>query len=241
MKKGYFYLIALLLGVILLCGCSGNIDTDTASNTGTEPDTETESATDSDSDLVDKTETSTENESSSTETNGENDSNDKKTDTNDDSATDTSKDTEKPEVPSKNTQTVTWQFNYDYGFHHESTATLLVDYSKLVYGFENVTIPDDIVAGDTITIEYTGDMYILESYPGRTELYGEVVSYSFKYASVTKEVLTASTIDRIRAEYDIKDEYVIINRGGEYKTLEECTGRYIYLVTDQKRVKEQKR
>ena len=250
MKKGYFYLIALLLGVILLCGCSGNIDTDTASNTGTEPDTETESATDSDSDLATETETSTENESSSTETStenesssnetsSENDSSDKATDTNDDSATDTSKDTEKPEVPSKNTQTVTWQFNYDYGFHHENSATLLVDYSKLVYGFENVTIPDDIVAGDTITVEYTGDMYTLESYPGRTELYGEVVSYSFKYASVTKEVLTARTIDRIRAEYDIKDEYVIINRGGEYKTLEECTGRYIYLVTDQKRVKEQ--
>ena len=164
MKKGYFYLIALLLGVILLCGCSGNIDTDTASNTGTEPDTETESATDSDSDLATETETSTENESSSTETStenesssnetsSENDSSDKATDTNDDSATDTSKDTEKPEVPSKNTQTVTWQFNYDYGFHHENSATLLVDYSKLVYGFENVTIPDDIVAGDTITVE----------------------------------------------------------------------------------------
>ncbi|MBQ8546744.1 MAG: hypothetical protein IJ437_07390 [Clostridia bacterium] len=212
-----------------------NTDTEEASDTSketskdseTDTETNTDTATDASTDIETDTKTNT------------NTTTDTSTDTATDTSTDTSTETEMPSTPSENTQTITWQFNYDYGFHEENLATLLVDYSKLTHGFENVTIPDDIVAGDTITIEYTGDMYTLEIYPGITELYGEVISYSFKYASVTKDVLTASTIDRIRAEYDIKDEYVIINRGGEYKTLEECMGRYIYLVTDQKRAKEQ--
>ncbi|MBE6663507.1 MAG: hypothetical protein E7602_03270 [Ruminococcaceae bacterium] len=156
-----------------------------------------------------------------------------------DTSTDTSTEIENPKTPSENTQTVTWQFNYDYGFHHENSATLLIDYGRLIHGFENVIIPDDIVAGDSITIEYTGGISIAESYPSGIYLHdGEVISYSFKYASVVPFSLTKTSIERLREEYDIAEEYVIVDRSGKYQTLEESIGKTIYLVTDQKKVSE---
>ena len=156
---------------------SEDSETDTETNTDTATDASTDTATDTETNTATDTEINTD-----TTTNTSTDTTtDTSTDTATDISTDTETETEIPNTPSENTQTITCQFNYDYGFHKESLATLLVDYSKLIYGFESVIIPDDIVAGDTITIEYTGDMYTLESYPGITELYGEVISYSFKY------------------------------------------------------------
>ncbi len=150
----------------------------------------------------------------------------------------------KPEPDPQEVHTSSFQFNYRYGEYFvgevgNPNAELLVNNARLGKGFENVEIPQDIVSGDAISIEYTGEIEILESYPSVINLNGELVSYSFKYASVVKDILTLSTLDRIMTEYDIKDEYIIINRNGEFKALEDCTGRYIYLVTDPQRLKEQ--
>ena len=129
--------------------------------------------------------------------------------------------------------TETWKFNYDYGFHQEGTVTLLVDYSKLFGGFENVVIPDNIVAGDTITIEYTGKWETAESYPGSTYLYGEVISYSFSYANVICLKGEEASPEKIRSEYNIKHNYVILNREGEFILLDDYKGDEIYLVLEQ--------
>lgn len=140
---------------------------------------------------------------------------------------------------------ISWQFNYDYGFHRENIVTLLVASSKLMTGFENVTIPDDIVAGDIINIEYTGKILTELSYPGSTSLYnGEVKSYSFTYANVIHlegEEL-ALQMPNIKLIYDFSDSYVILDRSGKYVSLDEYEGDELYLVTDQEKyekIKEQ--
>ena len=148
-----------------------------------------------------------------------------------------------PKDPTEKVNTVTWQFNYDYGDwiitpapSYEPRADLLVDYGNLGRGFDGVVIPDDIVAGDTITIEYTGEITILESYPARIQLDGEVKSYSFGYAEVTHYEGEDFSIEHIKACYDYKDAYVILDRSGRYVKLDEYTGNEIYLVTDQKKL-----
>ena len=141
-----------------------------------------------------------------------------------------------PDVPTEKINTVTWQFTYDYGFHHTDVVTLLVDYGYLRGDFEWIVIPNDIVAGDTITINYTGDYIIQETYPGKIMLDGEVISYSFSYANVIAmraESLTAEML----LEYDAPNNYIILDRGGRYTTLDKYEGDVVYLVEDQRTVR----
>ena len=138
--------------------------------------------------------------------------------------------------PSKPTKTVTWQFTYDYGFHHKDEVTLLVDYGYLGGDFNWIRIPNDIVAGDTITIEYTGDYIVQETYPSNIGLDGEVISYSFSYSrviSVSIEDLTGETL----LDYDAPNNYVILDRSGRYTTLDKYEGDTVYLVEDQRTVR----
>ena len=139
-------------------------------------------------------------------------------------------DSDKTVEPEKQIHTSTWKFNYDY---EGSSVRLLVGFSILSSGFENVVIPDSIVAGDTITIEYTGKRVTEESYPGRTSLYGELISYSFSYANVICLMGEQATTENLKAEYDFKHEYVILNREGEYVLFDEYEGNEIYLVLEQ--------
>ncbi len=145
-----------------------------------------------------------------------------------------------PTEPTEKTHTATYQFNYSY-YHVFETATneplayLLFEHSRLGIGFDNIVIPDDITAGDTITIEYTGETEHLESYPGTINLRnGEVKSYSFGYAEVTHLEGSDFSIEKIKACYDYKNAYVILDRSGRFVKLDEYTGTEIYLVTDQK-------
>ena len=134
--------------------------------------------------------------------------------------------------PSKPTKTVTWQFTYDYGFHHKDEVTLLVDYGYLGGDFNWIRIPNDIVAGDTITIEYTGDYIVLETYPSNIGLDGEVISYSFSYSrviSVSIEDLTGETL----LDYDAPNNYIILDRSGRFTTLDKYDGDMVYLVEKQ--------
>lgn len=47
---------------------------------------------------------------------------------------------------------------YDYGFHQPGKATLLMDGST-------VFVDEALIAGDVVTVYYTGEMYVQESYP----------------------------------------------------------------------------
>ena len=133
--------------------------------------------------------------------------------------------------------TLTWQFNYDYGFHIEDSVTLLVNYGHLSDDFGQITIPKDIVAGDTITINYTGSYTILESYPSSIGLSGEVISYSFSYSNVIS-MFTENLTEEMLLEYDAPNNYVILDRSGRFTTLDKYEGEMVYLVEDQRELKQ---
>ena len=102
-------------------------------------------------------------------------------------------------------------------------------------GFESVVIPEDIVAGDIINIEYTGEIFTKMEYPGTTSLYnGEVISYSFEYATTIHYYLNeTNSIETIKSRYEFDNAYVILDRSGAYVSLDEYAGSEIYLVVDQ--------
>ncbi|MBE5747675.1 MAG: hypothetical protein E7352_05860 [Clostridiales bacterium] len=70
---------------------------------------------------------------------------------------------------------------YDYGFHIQDKPYMLYNDSRLFF-----ELPEDhgeVVAGDTFTIEYTGELRINETYPSETYvLNGEIVSVTAQKA-----------------------------------------------------------
>ena len=142
-------------------------------------------------------------------------------------------------IPAEKTNTVTFQFNYTYWHESETAtgeylATLLIDDSFLGRGFYEIAIPEDITAGDTITIEYTGYIEIAESFPGSIRLQdGEVKSYSFSYASIICVMGEQAKPENLKSEYNLKNDYVIFDREGHYFSLDEYEGDKIYLAFEQ--------
>lgn len=182
-----------------------------------------------------KTDTETEaNSNTNTEANTETGS---QTGTNTGTSTETNTNTgTREDINPEDIQRSTWQLNFIYS--HELTssgeplASLLVDDCYLGGDFD-IEFPDDITAGDTITVEYIGIINEQESYPGRKILDGRVISYSFNYADVTHLSGEEFSIENIKNNYEYKKARVILDREGRYVSLNEYTGNEIYLVTDQ--------
>lgn len=66
------------------------------------------------------------------------------------------------------TKQVSMYVRVDYGLHVENQATLLLDYSLFFFNPTEYGI-DYFVAGDYVTIDYTGEFRVLETYPGQVE------------------------------------------------------------------------
>ena len=62
-------------------------------------------------------------------------------------------------------KTATFTVSCDYGTIEEGKVTLLLDGNLPFFELDDWGI-DKLVVGDVITVEYTGDIFILETYPG---------------------------------------------------------------------------
>ena len=138
--------------------------------------------------------------------------------------------------------TVTWQFDYAYWDYYETltgetNTELLVDGGILGGDFDGIVIPKDITAGDTITINYTGSYTVLETYPSHIGLNGEVISYSFSYTNVIP-IFAENLTEEMLLEYDAPNNYVILDRGGRFTTLDKYEGETVYLVEDQRELRQ---
>lgn len=139
--------------------------------------------------------------------------------------------------PEPKINTTTLQYTYDYGWHVLGKLTLLCDDGYLDNSFGRIEVPNDIVAGDIIKIVHTGEIWTELSYPGSHGLRnGEVISYSFEYAHVIHLTGEAYSTEFIKNSYDLDEEYVIVDRVGNFVPLDEYNGDEIYLVIDQKRL-----
>lgn len=137
---------------------------------------------------------------------------------------------DKPEI-----NTTTLQYTYDYGWHVLGELTLLCDDGHL--HIDGIEKPADIVAGDMIKIVHTGSIWTQESYPATHSLSsgGYLISYSFEYATVIHLGSYGYSIENVKSQYDLDEEYVIVDRTGNCVPLDEYNGDEIYLVVDQKR------
>ena len=72
---------------------------------------------------------------------------------------------------------------YDYGFIQPGKATLLM-------GSATVFVDEKLIAGDVVTVYYTGEMYVQESYPGTVVFSGGEV----KRVEVQKAKLCILTV-----------------------------------------------
>ncbi len=146
--------------------------------------------------------------------------------------------------PSSQGSTKTADLQFTYAYDHttlaatgEKLATLLVAGSYLMNGFSSVNIPEDAVAGDIITIKYTGEIVTQESYPAMTNLKnGTLKSYSIKYAEVIHLTGDEINAENIKSEYDFEKSYVIIDKVGRFVSLESYSGKELYLVVDQQKM-----
>ena len=146
-----------------------------------------------------------------------------------------------PSSPEKIYETAL-QLNYIFWYQrfaptNEELATLVVNNGFLEDGFESVILPEDIVAGDIITIKTTGEwlnnqVYLLSHW----SLKGEVLHSNVTYARVIHLEGEDFNITKIKEGYDFSDDKVILDRQGRFISLDEYTGNEIYLVADQNRL-----
>lgn len=123
--------------------------------------------------------------------------------------------------------------NYDYGLYAEGKATLLLDSCNFFFAPADYNI-DYIVAGDKISVKYTGEMLVAESYPGIISLNGRIVDVkieeraevlTLQYTSGEEEgnfSVLENTVTAAGA-YDVVayPEYVITSVDGDFCALSE--------------------
>ena len=209
MKKLFSILLVCLMLTVLLASCGTPVNTNTGNDTGTNTNTEDSNVT-----TVPEPEPKP-NPKPELEPNPEPEPN-----------------------PEQKAQATTWQFVYKIWWDEKCepyTKLLVEDNRKL--DIAEVVIPDDITAGDIITVEYIGSIVEQKS-NGRIYLDGELISYSFEYMDVTHLSGDDFNIEDIKENYDYENAYVILDRYGRFTTLDEYKGNEIYLVSDRKRLQE---
>lgn len=75
---------------------------------------------------------------------------------------------------------------YDYGTYMEGKATLLLNGSLPFFDFKEYGVAP-LLAGDELTVYYTGTMYTLESYPGQVQLRGNITKVEKTYSAQIAE------------------------------------------------------
>lgn len=128
-------------------------------------------------------------------------------------------------------------FVFEHAYDSEDDvplASLLYQSNYLSDDFKEIEIPQDLIAGDLLNIEYTGELIATESYPGTFYLDGEIISYNFEKTNIIeidiKEDLL--TLDNLSQYYVLENEYVILNKDYQYLKLEDYTGDKLYLSVD---------
>lgn len=136
-----------------------------------------------------------------------------------------------------------YTFSANFVFRHiieeesgEYLAALLFDSNYLRIG--EINYPSDLVAGDTLTIKYRGNLIIDMSYPGfvHFEGEGELISYSFKQTNIFDYTIeeNKSWVDELSV-YDLDNEYVIIDKQMHYVPLSEYTGDTVFLTENKEK------
>lgn len=115
-------------------------------------------------------------------------------------------------------------------------AWLLFDGTRFVKNLAGIHFTDDkVIAGDRLTLKYTGDLITLESFPSQTYIEnGELKGYSFIKTEIKEEKNT--TAERLKETYGLRGENIILDDEGHFATIDEYEGSDYYLTFDAERV-----
>ena len=81
----------------------------------------------------------------------------------------------------------TFKVTYDYGFHQEGKASVLLDGCSLFFAPDDYNVAP-LLGGDIITVYYTGEMVMQEMYPARVVITGGEVQSVHKQAATILEL-----------------------------------------------------
>ena len=140
--------------------------------------------------------------------------------------------------------TYTFHLTYDYGTitqrenpetgEHTPIITSLWDGGFLDMDFDDDTREHDfLVPGDTLTIEYTGELLAQESYPARWVIEdGEVTNVEYSWTTIV-EIPSENIVkenDRITSisNYSYPDNYVVLDKEMNYIALDEYEGNLLF-------------
>lgn len=157
-----------------------------------------------------------------------------------DTSSNTNSDTSTDSGTSTDNETKSISLEYNYVFFDASEtisgnpfAKLLCGSSYLAGALDNINsalMTENIIAGDVLHIDYTGELEYLEQYPQVINLDGRVVSYGMSLAKVIHIQIGETTIEEIKETYNLQNEYIILDENGSYTTLGNYTGSDLYLV-----------
>ena len=135
-------------------------------------------------------------------------------------------------------QFATFYVNYDYGgvlcsSEGEPKITVLYNSSYFNFDLNDYEIPNNLVPGDSITIEYTGDLYTLTSYPGQIVLNGDLLDLKIEYTKIVEIEETNIIKDQegnIESlySYTYYDNYVVLDENLNYIELSKYQGDTLY-------------
>ena len=121
-----------------------------------------------------------------------------------------------PMPPISGMNTAIFTVGYDYGFHQqtsggEGVATLLLDGCLPFFDFNDYNLPMPILAGDELTVYYTGEMLTQESYPGKVVIQDGKVEWVEKtnHAQIVELVYANDEIDGGKYYFPEYPAYVI--------------------------------
>ncbi len=92
-----------------------------------------------------------------------------------------------------------------------------------------IIIPNDMIVGDILKIDYIGELIATESYPGTLHIAGELIGYEVIKSEI-KEIKN-NDIEKLKEQYLIYNEYVIINSTLDFVSLSNYDGEVIYYTT----------
>ena len=136
-----------------------------------------------------------------------------------------------------NEEVKTYTFNASFNYRHimkddEFIASLLFDNAVFKDGFESLKAPSfNLVAGDRLTIKYTGELLTNMSSPGQTYIYnGELKEYSYWETFIITESSISSK--ELKEKYILHTEYIIVDNTYHYMNIDEYEGTTFYLSVD---------
>ena len=160
--------------------------------------------------------------------------------TNSDTSNETNTDTSTDSGTSTDNETKSISLEYNYVFFDASETLSGKPFAKLLCGssylagaldgINSALMTENIIAGDVLRIDYTGELEYLEQYPQVINLEGRVVSYGMSLAKVIHIQIGETTIKEIKETYNLQNEYIILDENGSYTTLGNYTGSDLYLV-----------